>query len=147
MSTSTDLERQVIAHARILQSLIVYMSKSEPHFIEHFETCFVETMKMSQREHDYRDVEDYTEEFIRSIRAKIERDFSIDIKKKASLIKPHLLHGERSPENGGPSETKGIQISKNDGIWHVKMNGSFWGDFHTKAEALSALQKSGISVD
>jgi hypothetical protein len=63
---STDLERRVLAHERILQSLIAYMSHSEPRFVEHLKTRFVDTMSMARREQDYRDVDDYAEEFIRT---------------------------------------------------------------------------------
>ena len=64
---TTDLERRVLAHERVLQSLIAYMSRAEPRFIDHLRDRFVEPMKMARREHDYRDVDDYAEEFIRAI--------------------------------------------------------------------------------
>ena len=61
---TTDLERRVLAHEQFLQSLIAYMSRAEPRFVDHLKERFVEPMAMARHEHDYRDV---AEEFIRAV--------------------------------------------------------------------------------
>lgn len=66
-SETTDLERRVLAHERILQSLIAYMARTEPRFIDHLRERFVEPMRMATHEHDHRETDDYAEEFIRAV--------------------------------------------------------------------------------
>jgi hypothetical protein len=64
---TTDLERRVLAHERILQALIAYMARTEPRFVDHLRERFVEPMRMVRHEHDYRETDDYAEEFIRAV--------------------------------------------------------------------------------
>jgi hypothetical protein len=64
---ATDLERRVLAHERILQSLIAYMARTEPRFVDHLRERFVEPMSMARHEHDHRETDDYAEEFIRAV--------------------------------------------------------------------------------
>lgn len=66
-SESTDLERRVLAHERILQAPIAYMARTEPRFIDHLRARFVEPMSMARHEHDHRETDDYAEEFIRAV--------------------------------------------------------------------------------
>jgi len=61
------MERRVLAHKRILQSLIAFMARTESRFIDHLRELLVNPLKMARREHDYRNVDDYAEEFIRAI--------------------------------------------------------------------------------
>ena len=68
----TDLERRVLAHERVLQALIAYMSRAEPRFVDHLRDRFVEPMKMARREQDHRDADDYAEEFIRAAEATLQ---------------------------------------------------------------------------
>ena len=142
-----DLERRVIAHARILQSLIVHIAKDQPHFISHFENCFVETMKMSQHEQDHHEIEDYTEEFIRKVRSTLQKSQKVDSTTSVRISKPHFLDNNHSEVITITGENKGVKIVKDGEIWHVKLDGSFWGDFHTRDDALSALSRLGIEVE
>lgn len=66
-SESTDLERRVLAHERVLQALIAYMARTEPRFIDHLRERFVEPMRMARHENDHRETDDYAEEFIRAV--------------------------------------------------------------------------------
>jgi hypothetical protein len=43
---TTDLERRVLAHERVLQALIAYMARTEPRFVDHLRERFVEPMSM-----------------------------------------------------------------------------------------------------
>jgi hypothetical protein len=58
---ATDLERRVLAHERILQSLIAYMARTEPRFVDHLRERFVDPMSMARHEHDHRETDDYAE--------------------------------------------------------------------------------------
>ncbi|GHF75313.1 hypothetical protein [Seohaeicola zhoushanensis] len=64
---TTDLERRVLAHERILQALIAYMARSEPRFVDHLRERFVEPMRLTRHEYDHRETDDYAEEFIRAV--------------------------------------------------------------------------------
>ncbi|GHC59248.1 hypothetical protein GCM10007315_23630 [Gemmobacter tilapiae] len=64
---TTELERRVLAHERILQALIAYMARTEPRFVDHLRERFVEPMSMARHEHDHRETDDYAEEFIRAV--------------------------------------------------------------------------------
>lgn len=64
---TTDLERRVFAHERILQALIAYMARTDPRFIDHLRARFVEPMSMARHEHDHRETDDYADEFFRAV--------------------------------------------------------------------------------
>jgi hypothetical protein len=52
------VERRVLAHERILLSLIAYMSRTAAHFIDHLRGRFAEPIRMARHDYDYRDVVD-----------------------------------------------------------------------------------------
>ena len=64
---ATALERRVLAHERILQSLLAYMSRSDPRFVEHLQARFVLPMSRVSHEHDYKETDEYAEDFIRAV--------------------------------------------------------------------------------
>lgn len=64
---TTELERRVLAHERILQALIAYMARTEPRFVDHLRERFVEPMSMARHEHDHRETDIYAAEFIRAV--------------------------------------------------------------------------------
>ena len=139
---ATDLERRVLAHERILQSLIAYMSRTEPRFVEHLRDRFVDPMTMAGHEHDFWDVDDYAAEFIRAI-------ILIGEKSKPAVV------GERkhsSPATGlAPLEQPAnscdrVQMKETNGIWHVTVDGAFWGDFREKEWALTAIALAQLSL-
>lgn len=143
---TTDLERRVLAHERILQSLIAYMSRTEPRFVDHLRDRFVEPMKMALREHDYRDVDDYAEDFIRAVIL------------MGETSKPAVSGGRAHDTTAtAPIATREqpfrptlppdrIQMKETSGIWHVTVDGAFWGDFHKKEQALAAMALAKLSL-
>ncbi len=150
MPDSTDLERRVLAHERILQSLIAYMSRSEPRFVEHLKTRFVDTMSMARREQDYRDVDDYAEEFIRAVinlgetcappASKVSESETASkgpIKKQAHAI-AHL------PLPGG--ELDRVRVQERNGIWEVRVDGAFLGDYQKPEFARAAAALARLSL-
>ena len=66
-SETTDLERRVLAHERILQALIAHITETEPKFLARLIERFSEPMQMARREHDYTDTDSYAEDFIRAV--------------------------------------------------------------------------------
>lgn len=50
---TTDLERRVLAHEKMLQALRAFMARTEPRLIDHLREWFVAPMHMSRHEHDH----------------------------------------------------------------------------------------------
>ncbi|WP_259972798.1 hypothetical protein [Leisingera caerulea] len=144
----TDLERRVLAHERILQSLIAYMSRTDPRFLDHLKKRFVEPMAMVRHEHDHRNADDYAEEFIRAVMALGETK----LPKAASsrvLVKP-LHKPEEKQTSAHPyrptAEAERVRVRERNGIWEVKVDGVFHGDYHDKGNALAAAALARLSL-
>ena len=142
----TELERRVLAHERILQSLIAYMSRTEPRFLDHLRDRFVEPMKMARHEHNYREVDDFAEEFIRAI-------MLIGGTGKPARSAEHVLPLASAPaatraQSCGPAKLPAdrIQLKETGGIWRVTVDGAFWGDFHREEQALAGIALAKLSL-
>lgn len=145
---TTDLERRVLAHERILQSLIAYMSRTEPRFIDHLRERFVEPMAMARHEHDYRDVDDYAGEFIREVIRIGEIPESKSTRERERVASVRVPEGKRTP--APPSHPVGqperVQLMERGGIWELRVDGAFWGDYHFKEHALAAAALAKLSL-
>ncbi|WP_417672390.1 hypothetical protein [Roseibium sp.] len=71
---TTTLERRVLAHERVLQSLIAHMTETDPRFVERLREKFC--FQIKYREQDYTDTDDYAEEFVRAIEDAVRRQHS-----------------------------------------------------------------------
>lgn len=137
---TTDLERRVLAHERVLQALIAYMARTEPRFIDHLRERFVEPMKSTQREHDYRETNHYAEEFIQAVillgevRAPKAKDPDMTVKQP---VPPKSSRGQGLSVNR-PTHRDWVQVRERNGIWEVKADGKFIGDYHQREHALAA---------
>ncbi|SHJ80060.1 hypothetical protein SAMN04488012_1227 [Palleronia salina] len=145
---TTDLERRVLAHERILQALIAYMARTEPRFVVHLRERFVEPVSMARREHDYRETADYAEEFIRAVmligEARVPRANEpemIDIKRV-----PPKRRAAQESSTDRPAQRGGVQICERSGIWEVQVDGKFRGDYHQKEQALAAAALLKLSL-
>jgi hypothetical protein len=140
---ATDLERRVLAHERILQSLIAYMARTEPRFLDHLRRTFVEPMDMARREQDFTDTDDYAEEFVRAVAALGEVQRARDQAYRDSQA-PGTFTGA---ENGQLHErlAERIRVQERNGIWTVSVDGNFRGDYLRRehAEAAAALARLG----
>lgn len=145
---TTDLERRVLAHERILQSLIAYMSRTEPRFLDHLKKRFIDTMVVAQHEHNYRDVDDYAEEFIRAVmflgepstpRAPDPQEGRMPFGKPGDQQSPEpALFPDLQPDR--------VQTQKRSGIWEVRVDGVFWGDYHQQEHARAAAALARLSL-
>jgi len=146
---TTDIERRVLAHERILQSLIAYMSQTEPRFVEHLRKRFVDPMTMIRHEHDYRDVDDYAEEFIRAVMRIGEIPVPADGSEKREGTPPSAVpEGPRTPPAplGPVILADRVELKERDGISEVRVDGVFWGDYHLKEHALAAVALAKLSL-
>ncbi|MFD2855014.1 hypothetical protein [Seohaeicola zhoushanensis] len=145
---TTDLERRVLAHERILQALIAYIARSEPRFVDHLKERFVEPMKMSRHEHDYRETDDYAEEFMRAVillgetRAPQPKPLDMPVEQPA----PTQGEGGRKPSAEQMVQRDRVQMRERSGIWEVKLDGKFYGDFLQKEPAIAAAALLKLSL-
>ena len=146
-SESTDLERRVLAHERILQALIAYMARTEPRFVDHLRERFVEPNKLTQREHDHRGTDDYAEEFIRAVmllgeaRAPIAKQPEMTVKQSV----PPKSGGGQGFYVNRPTQRDWVQVNERNGIWEVRVDGKFRGDYQQKEHALAAAALHRLS--
>lgn len=134
-SICTDLERRVLAHERVLQTLIAYMSRSEPRFIEHLRKVFVEPMAMERHEQDYRGSDDYAEEFIRAIVVAGYGHASA-----GNAIRPREFTRSGGAKDQGPPTREPVNkilVTERHGIWCVKIGDEFHGEFVQKEHAVA----------
>jgi len=145
---TTDLERRVLAHERILQSLIAYMSRAEPHFIDHLRQRFVEPMATTTHEHDHRETDDYAEEFVRAVilLGKSERTAAHAASEKR---RSPPATGEDPPPAGCPSPhvpQDRVKVRERRGVWAVSVDGIFKGDYHREEHARAAAALAKLSI-
>lgn len=145
---TTDLERRVLAHERILQSLIAYMSRTEPRFVDHLRERFVEPMAMARREHDYTDVDDYAEEFIRAVMRIGEVRVTKGLKERDGVPSARVPEQKRTPAPPSRSvvQRDRVQLKERGGIWEIRVDGVFRGDYHLKEHALAAAALANLSL-
>jgi hypothetical protein len=144
---TTDLERRVLAHEKVLQALIAYMARTEPRFIDHLRERFVEPMSMARHEHDHRETDDYAEEFIRAVMLLGEARAPNAKKPEMTNIKSVLpkSRGAQNSSMNRPAQRGGVQVRERNGIWEVRVDGKFRGDYHQKEHALAAAALHKLS--
>lgn len=144
---TTDLERRVLAHERVLQALIAYMARTEPRFIDHLRERFVEPMRMARHENDYRETDDYAQEFIGAIVLLAEVDTPIE--KRVSMTEtyppPSTQKDEKFSSTGQSSQEDRVQLRERNGIWEVIVDGKFRGDYYLKEHAVAAAALHKLS--
>jgi hypothetical protein len=148
-SETTDLERRVLAHERVLQALIAYMARSEPRFVEHLQERFVEPMGSVSREHDHRDADDYAEEFIRAvIRLGVAQSPAGGSETKAASggSSPAKVEVSQGPPPETPALRDRVEVRQRSGVWEVRVDGVFHGDYlqQQHAVAAAALQTAAL---
>jgi hypothetical protein len=68
---ATDLERRVLAHARILQMLIRFLAEEKPEILEGLKQAFGAGHNLGEYEQDYSSTEQYGDVFVRVIEQEI----------------------------------------------------------------------------
>ncbi|MZR13394.1 hypothetical protein GQE99_10230 [Maritimibacter sp. DP07] len=142
---TTDLERRVRALERILQTLIAYMAQTEPRFIDHLRARFVEPMRMTQHEHDFRSSDEYAEEFIRAVML-LEDAWRVEQTEAATAAKRPVTMTHETVRPETKKQKDRIQLRLRNGIWEVKLDGHFLGDYHKKEYALAAVALLKLSL-
>ena len=132
----TDLERRVLAHERILQTLIAHMAETEPKFLLRLTDTFCVPMKMERHEQGYTDTDSYAEEFIRSVVALGEKPAKKTSERLKNSIARYLPSDGRKSIKIAPSP---FHIEHRGGVWRVSKNGYFHGDYSKEEDAWAAV--------
>jgi len=150
---ATSLERRVLAHERILQSLIAYMSRSDPRFVEHLQDRFVVPMSRAPHEHRYKETDEYAEDFIRAVmlleaKGLTDRDKSVlskstSVRQQGGVDFVHAPYAQRI-ERGGRVDR--VQLIKKNNIWEISVDGVFRGHYHDREHALAAAALAKLSL-
>ena len=144
---TTDLERRVLAHEKVLQALIAYMARTEPRFIDLLRERLVEPMSKARHEHDHRDPNDHAEEFIRGVMllgevraptAKVP-----DVTDTQAV--PPRYRAEQGSSTHRPAQRGVVQVGERNGVWEVQVDGMFRGDYLQKEHALAAAALHKLS--
>jgi hypothetical protein len=144
---TTDLERRVLAHEKVLHALIAFMARTEPCFIDHLRQRFVEPMSMARHEHDHRETDDYAEEFIRAVMLIGEARVPNAKEQAVSDNQPEPPRRKRAQESSmnRPKQRGGVHVHERNSIWEVQVDGKFRGDYHQKEHALAAAALHKLS--
>lgn len=67
----TDLERRVLAHARILQTLIRFLAAEQPEILPHLQTAFGSGHNLGEYEQNFSSTEQYGDMFIRLVEKEV----------------------------------------------------------------------------
>lgn len=70
----TDLERRVLAHARILQTLIRFLAEEKPEFLSRLKIAFGAGHNIGEYEQNFSSTEQYGDIFIRSVEKEISKE-------------------------------------------------------------------------
>ncbi|RDC68534.1 hypothetical protein DLJ49_19675 [Rhodovulum sp. 12E13] len=138
----------MLAHERVLQALIAYMARTEPRFIDHLRERFVEPMSMARHEHDHRETDDYAEEFIRAVmllgEVRAPKPKETDVTDKQTVLPGNK--GEEGSSMDRSAQRGGVEVRERSGIWEVRVDGKFRGDYHQKEHALAAAALHKLSL-
>jgi len=133
---NTDLERRVLAHERILQTLIAHMAETEPKFLERLRRNFGPEHP-ERLEHDYVDTASYAEQFVRAIVQL--KDQPVSAASSKSSEPPHPEGS--APETRDPELVAHFRVAQRAGIWTVTRNNIHYGDYTRAAPAIAAAQE------
>jgi hypothetical protein len=67
----TDLERRVLAHARILQTLIRFLAEEQPEILSRLRTAFGSGHNLGEYEQNFSSTEQYGDMFIRLVEKEV----------------------------------------------------------------------------
>ena len=132
----TDLERRVLAHERILQTLIAHMAETEPKFLSRLTDTFCLPMKLERHEQDYTGTDSYAEEFIRSVVGLGEKPAKKASKRLKNSESRYLTSAGRESIKIAPSP---FHIKHEGGVWRVSKNGHFHADYSKEEDAWAAV--------
>ncbi|WP_054304541.1 hypothetical protein [Gemmobacter sp. LW-1] len=136
-SEVTTLERRVLAHERILQSLIAHLTELDPQYMERLKKTFVTPLSMKRYEQNYVETEDYAAEFIRAIEI-----LGQSVPNFAKVILTEVIPTEDKSAVGAPvlgffTPTL-FMIRQREDSWDLLVDGRLIRSFKLETEAFDA---------
>ena len=104
-----------------------------------------EPMSMARHKHDHRETDDYAEEFIRAVMLLGEAPKAKEPKMTNMKPVPLKSKGEQGSSMNRPPQRGGSEVRERNGIWEVRVDGKFRGDYHQKEHALAAAALHKLS--
>lgn len=137
---TTDLERRVLAHERILQALIAHMVETEPKFLERLSETFSHPVRLEPERFDHVDTAAYAARFVREI-------IRLGEQAGAQVSSQAALWDDLWPTFGEPGLVNEnipvrFEIRRRDELWEVMRNGRLIGAYISHAGALDAVQSA-----
>lgn len=143
----TDLERRVLAHERILQTLIAHMSETEPKFLERLTTTFCLPMEMARNEHGYTDTDAYAEAFVREVVKRGESQGSkLSASRKNQKPRKPVPPAGKAAGSVHPEVPPRIKVNRTGGVSHVTKDGRFYGDYFKAEHAANAASTARKNI-
>lgn len=139
----TDLERRVLAHEQILQSLLAALGERDPELLK----SIIDRFSPSRRgahEQDYRETADYAEAFVHGIARPSARGPAP--RASAERVGASEEAFDRQPLSRLDG-TIHICAAKLHGVWRVTRDGAFVGDYFERSSALGAAVALAQEVD
>jgi hypothetical protein len=104
-------------------------------------------MSMGRPEHDHRETEDDAEDFIRAVllpgEMRAPKSKETDMTDKQTVLPGNK--GEKGSSMDRPAQRGGVEVRERNGIWEVRVDGKFRGDYHRKEHALAAAALHRLS--
>jgi hypothetical protein len=139
---NTDLERRVLAHERILQTLLAAIAADNPGIIDAVREKFIVEARRSYQ-HDYVETDDYAEQFMVEVQRLIR-----SLPKREAQLQPKAAQPEPTPlAQAGRRPTDLIRTELRHGVWHVTRNDAFLGDYNAPEPALDAAIKLARDIE
>ncbi|GGO23276.1 hypothetical protein GCM10010991_00460 [Gemmobacter aquaticus] len=140
LAETTMLERRVLAHERILQSLIAHLSELDPRYLERLKTTFVVPLTMKHYEQDFTETEDYAAEFIRAIEIIGQAVPTFATPAVRAPYEPDRVPSGKGPVVGFFTPTL-FMIRQRENQWDLIIDGHPYSSFDSEPEALDAATR------
>ncbi len=136
-----DIMRRENSQERILQAMITYIERVDPNFLNNLMDRLSNPAMKSDGEYNHRGSEDYAEDFLHAV------------KRLGNSVVPYYPPLQRvvSHSRSAPAASEvdfnvsfsrqdnRICVSKENGLWQVRVDGEFFGDFEQRDDAMAAV--------
>lgn len=140
-SIDAELERLDIAHERVLQAMIAYMERNDPKFLDRLMDRLANPKKRPNATGSYGDFKDYAGEFLHAEKRLGETilPLSPSPQRNARISSTATDASDLGLDVTVSRQVSRICVSKTNGLWQVKVDGEFFGDFGQEDDAMTAV--------
>ncbi len=152
-SEDTDLERRVLAHERILKALISQLAAGSPDFLDNMNAEFGLSSADRGYQHDYTGTAEYADEFMRHVTGASLYGPAAGGRATSPSVAPAAADAALSDDAEPELETSGerrptaFEVAERNGIWRVRRDDVFYGDYHLARLALDASTDAALEIE